>query len=152
MLVRILRLAAAVVLAAVVVLGVRSLLAKPPDRVGAVGGRLEPCPDRPNCVSSQADDAAHRVEPYAAPDGAERLLDRLAAVVEAMPRARVVERSDGYLRAEFTSQVFRFVDDLELLADEVAGVVHVRSASRVGHSDLGANRRRVEELRGRVGG
>lgn len=148
---RVLRLAMAAGLAAVAVLAGRSLLAKPPAGAGAPGGRLAPCPARPNCVSSQADDAAHRVEPFAAPDGAQRRLDRLAAVIETMPRTRIVERTDLYLRAEATSRIFRFVDDLELAADEAAGVVHVRSASRVGRSDLGVNRRRVEELRWRVG-
>ena len=151
MLVRILRLAVAAGLAAVLVLAGRSLLAKPPARSGAPGGRLAPCPKRPNCVSSQADDAGHRVEPFAAPEGAQRRLDRLAALIEATPRARVVERGDTYLRAEYTSRLFRFVDDLELAADEAAGVVHVRSASRVGRSDLGANRRRVEALRETAG-
>ena len=66
-----------------------------------------------------------------------------------MPRVRVVVATESYLRAEITSLVFRFVDDLELLIDQEQGVIHVRSASRVGQYDLGANRRRVEDLQRR---
>jgi uncharacterized protein (DUF1499 family) len=67
-----------------------------------------------------------------------------------MPRAEIVEEGPGYLHATFTSPLFRFVDDLELRADAEAGVVHVRSASRAGYYDFGANARRVEALRTRV--
>jgi uncharacterized protein (DUF1499 family) len=120
-----------------------------PKNVGAEGGRLQPCPDSPNCVSSQADDAAHRVEPLPldeSPDG----LDALRHAILAMPRTRLVEDRRGYVHAEFRSRVFRFVDDLELLADPDDGVAHVRSASRIGYSDFGANRERVEAIRERV--
>ncbi len=107
--------------------------------------RLAPCPGTPNCVSSRAARPGRRVEPLAAPEGA---IDAARRAIERMPRARVVEEEAGtYLRAEFRSPLFGFVDDLELELDREAGVLQVRSASRVGHSDLGANRRRVEELR-----
>lgn len=76
-------------------------------------------------------------------------MDRLKGIVGAMPRARIVEAADNYLHAEFTSALFRFVDDVEFLIDPAAHVIHFRSASRVGYSDLGANRRRMEELRRR---
>ena len=74
-------------------------------------------------------------------------LARLKSKVLAQPRARITEARVGYFRAEFTSLIFRFVDDVEFLLDENEHVIHVRSASRVGHSDLGANRQRVERLR-----
>ena len=64
-----------------------------------------------------------------------------------MPRTKVVRQDERYLHAEFTSALFRFVDDVELLLDADAGVVHVRSASRIRYSDMGANRRRVEAIR-----
>ena len=79
-------------------------------------------------------------------------LIKLRQILESMHRVRITEATSTYIHAEFTSLVFRFVDDLELLLDSEAGVIHVRSASRVGRSDLGANRRRVEDLRRRLGG
>ena len=111
--------------------------------------QLAPCPERPNCVSSLAEDERHRVEPLALRGSADESLARLRRIVEEMPGAKVSETGEGYLRAEFRSRIFRFVDDLELLADPAAGVVHVRSASRVGYSDLGVNRRRVQQIRSR---
>jgi uncharacterized protein (DUF1499 family) len=117
------------------------------DPVSHLDLRLDPCPQSPNCVSSQAWNPDQRVAPFAFAGDAQETLDALARLVEADPDARVVERSGIYLHAEYESRVFRFVDDLELIADDEAGVVHVRSGSRRGWSDLGVNRRRVESLR-----
>jgi uncharacterized protein (DUF1499 family) len=72
---------------------------------------------------------------------------RLREVIAARPRARIISETDTWLHAEFTSLVFRFVDDVEFLLDRDAGVIHCRSASRSGRSDFGVNRRRIEELR-----
>lgn len=114
-------------------------------RAIAVEDRLAPCPRSPNCVSSRETRPAFRVEPLAAPEAP---LAAARRAIERLPRARIVEEETGtYLRAECRSFLFGFVDDLELALDSDAGVLEVRSASRVGHSDLGANRRRVEELR-----
>ena len=123
-------------------------VARPPS-LGARQGRLAPCPSSPNCVSSQADDEMHRVVPLPFSGTAAAAIDRLAGTVRSLPRASVITATDTYLHAEFRSAVFRFVDDVEFLADESAGVIHVRSASRVGTSDLGVNRRRVETIRAR---
>ena len=110
-------------------------------------GRLAPCPSSPNCVSSEAPDARHHVDPIAFTGAPAQAMRRLRAVIEAMPRTRIVSASDTALRAEFTSRLFRFVDDVDCVVDATAGVIQVRSASRVGYSDLGANRGRVEALR-----
>lgn len=116
-------------------------------KLGPVDGRLRACPDSPNCVSSQAPDAGHRVDPLPAGRDPAAALPGLRAVIEGMPRTQIVSAQGDYLHATFTSALFRFVDDLELLLDRGAGVVHVRSASRIGYSDLGANRKRVEAIR-----
>ncbi len=113
---------------------------------------LEPCPDSPNCVSSLEEDRSRWVAPFDCPDSGRATLRRLRQILASMSRVRIVETDDTYVRAEFTSLVLRFVDDLELLLDTDAGLIHVRSASRVGSWDLGANRRRVEDLRRRLGG
>ena len=116
------------------------------DRDGAAPS-LRPCPTKPNCVSSRATDAKHYIDPLRYTGHTPGAIEALRRIIGDAPRAAVVDDRPGYLRAEFTSRLFRFVDDLELLADEAAGVIHVRSASRIGYSDLGANRRRVEWLR-----
>jgi len=109
--------------------------------------RLAPCPSSPNCVSSLAPDDAHRVDPIRFTGDPAAALAKLRAVIEAMPRAAVT-RSDGdSLHAEFTSWLLRFVDDIDAVVDPDAGVIHVRSASRVGYSDLGVNRKRVDAIR-----
>ncbi len=109
-----------------------------------VDGRLPECPGSPNCVNSQAGDMA----PLAYSGDGEAALERLAGViVEALPRTTIVEREPGYLHAECRSLILRFVDDLQCLLDREAGVIHLRSASRLGYSDLGVNARRVETLR-----
>lgn len=117
------------------------------DPVAILEGRLDPCPQSPNCVSSQAWDASQRVEPLPYAGDGEEALDRLAAIIEEHPRAEVTARKPGYLHAAFRSKVFRFVDDVDLVLDPHQPVVHVRSASRLGYSDLGVNRERVEWLR-----
>lgn len=127
----------------------RSMSAYEPliDPVDYLDLRLEPCPQSPNCVSSQSWSPDQRVEPLAFAGDPGEALDRLAELVEAEPGARVVERRGILLRAEYRSRIFGFTDDLSLLADEAGGVIHVRSASRIGWSDLGVNRRRVDALR-----
>ncbi len=109
-------------------------------------GRLAPCPDSPNCVSSfaPADDPRHAIAPIPADDDA---WQRLPAVLTDMPRIRVTRQEENYLAAEATSLIWRFVDDLEFLYDREHARIHVRSASRVGHSDFGVNRKRVERVR-----
>ena len=79
----------------------------------------------------------------------QQAMERLKKIVADMPRAKIVAAGNEYLCAEFTSRLFRFVDDVEFLIDPAERVIHFRSASRVGYSDLGANRRRMEEIRGR---
>ena len=116
---------------------------------GVRDGKLSPCPSSPNCVSSQAQDERHRVEPLPYAGSGKEAMASLASVLRALPRTTVVTAAEGYLHAESRSAVFGFVDDVELLLDEAAKVVHVRSASRVGRSDLGVNRRRVEAIRAR---
>ena len=108
---------------------------------------LAPCPKAPNCVSSQATDPRNCVEPLRSTASPDIAWSMLTALVDSLARTRIVEQSEHYLRAEVRSRVFRFVDDVEFLALPAEGLIHVRSASRVGHSDLGVNRRRVEHIR-----
>jgi uncharacterized protein (DUF1499 family) len=128
------------------------LAGTPPDGLGLQQGRLAPPATTPNSVSSQARlwpdhprrEQAH-IDPLPAPDRA--AWQQLQAVVTADPLARVVQREPDYLRVEYRTRWLGFVDDAEFAWDAAAGVVHVRSASRVGHGDLGKNRQRVQALR-----
>lgn len=114
-----------------------------PANLGVRDGRLAPCRRTPNCVSSQADPADR--EHYIAPIPFTRTMADLRRLVESMERATVITAQDNYLYAECRSKLLRYVDDLELYLDN--GMVHVRSASRLGRRDFGVNRKRVEELR-----
>jgi uncharacterized protein (DUF1499 family) len=111
--------------------------------------RFLDCPASPNCVSSRSKDRDHHVQPFPVTVGSEEAWEALKRAVGSEARTHIVEE-DGerwYLRAEATSRLFRFVDDVEFQLVPEERVIHVRSASRVGYWDLGVNRRRVERIR-----
>ena len=137
---------AAVVVLAVLLLIVLSVASRRRPALGLIEGRLRPCPASPNCVSSESGDADQRMAPIPFAGSPEDALERLTMVVAGMPRARVVTADGDYMHVEFASSVFRFVDDVEFRIDAGSGVIHFRSASRVGHSDLGANRKRMAAI------
>lgn len=114
--------------------------------LGLTNNQFAPCPDSPNCVSSSATDEKHAIEPL--PGGALEF-NALAAHIAETKKAKILVLTDNYLHATYTSGFFGFVDDLELYDDETQ--IHVRSASREGYSDLGVNRKRVENLRTYLG-
>lgn len=122
-------------------------LRSPPPNLGVRDGQLAPCGRAPNCVSSQADEPQRAVAALEFSGDPTEAFGRLEQLIASMPRTRIVSREGNYLHAEFTTRLLRFTDDVEFLLDENAGLIHVRSASRVGHSDLGTNRRRVETIR-----
>jgi len=125
---------------------------KRPDNLGVQDGRLASCGRRLNCVSSQADpgDAQRYVAPIQVKGAAAEAIAAARRAVESMQRARVVRAEGNYLHAEFRSRLMGYVDDLELTHDAQAGVLHVRSASRLGRRDYGVNRARVAALRARL--
>jgi uncharacterized protein (DUF1499 family) len=121
-----------------------------PPKVGLDSeGRLLPCPNKPNCVSSQAaaDDRVHLTRPFPYAGTRQETQGKLRAAIGKVPRLAWVTQDERYWHLTATSRLFRFVDDVEFAFDDVEKVVHVRSASRVGHSDLGVNRKRVRALR-----
>jgi uncharacterized protein (DUF1499 family) len=117
-----------------------------PMNLGVHDGKLAPCPASPNCVSSQTNDKDHAVEPIPFTGTSAETMADLKKILSGMPRARTVTTTETYLHYEFTSALFRFVDDVEFWLDESARTIHLRSASRVGYSDLGVNRKRIESL------
>ena len=114
---------------------------------GVVSHRLAPCPDSPNCVSSLSSDVRHGEPPLTYSGTREEARQVLLGVVNSMPRTKVVTSTEDYLHIEYRSTVFRFVDDVEFLFDDTAKVIHFRSASRVGYSDLGVNRKRIRAIK-----
>lgn len=114
----------------------------------APGGELAPCA-RDHCVSSQEPGTKYFVEPLRYSGSREQARETLQRIVDGMPGADIQTASPDYLHATFTSRFMRYVDDLELLFPEAGGLVQVRSSSRLGHSDFGVNRARVEALRTR---
>jgi uncharacterized protein (DUF1499 family) len=112
------------------------------------GSSLVACPDSPNCVSSQADpsDEKHYIEPLTLSDTSPDIAG-MATWMAGRERCEVLDQGDIWLHATCSTAIFKWTDDIALLVDSDAGVVHVRSASRVGKSDLGANRKRVEAMR-----
>jgi uncharacterized protein (DUF1499 family) len=114
---------------------------------GIVDNRLTPCPESPNCVSSDASDEVHRVEPYKLKAAPEEAWRSLRDVVEAQKRVTVITADDAYLHVEVRSAIFRFVDDAEFHLRPDDGIIAVRSAARVGHGDMGINRKRIETIR-----
>ena len=121
-----------------------------PDNLGVTGNRLTPCPTSPNCVSSIAgEDKDHAIAPLTYSEPFAKARQRLLDTIRYMERTTIITENEHYIHAEFRSGLFRFVDDVEFYFDDQANIIHVRSASRVGHSDFGVNRRRVEEIRNR---
>jgi uncharacterized protein (DUF1499 family) len=110
---------------------------------------LAVCPDRPNCVSSLSDDKVHFIAPLTYEGSMAEAASRLLSVLEQMKGAKIVSRTDTAIHAEFTSTVFGFVDDVDFRFDAADRRIDLRSASRVGYTDFGANRRRIEEIRQR---
>jgi uncharacterized protein (DUF1499 family) len=107
---------------------------------------LRPCPKTPNCVSTEATDA-HAIAPIRYTGKRDEAVQRLLSVLRSFPRARVVESTPDSVRVEFTTPLFRFVDDAHFVVDDATKTIRFRSASRVGRSDLGVNRRRMEDIR-----
>jgi apolipoprotein D and lipocalin family protein len=105
------------------------------------------CPSTPNCVSSIDRDRKHFIQPLRFAGSVKDAQSRLLNILSELKRARIVTIENDFIEAEFTSFVFRFVDDVEFYFDDRHKVIHVKSASRVGYSDLGVNRRRVEKIR-----
>lgn len=117
--------------------------------LGLKNDRLLPCPASPNCVSSLAPttDLTHYAEPLVMHETVASTLIGLQTILKEFPRSLILEAADVYLRAQFTTLVFRFKDDVEFHIVPAERIVHIRSASRIGYYDFSTNRRRVEAIR-----
>lgn len=118
-----------------------------PANIGVTNGKLLDCPNSPNCVSSQSNDEDHKIAPLTYTGDPAKALADLKAVIASMPRTKVITAEGNYLYAEFTSALMGYVDDVEFYLNADKSIIEVRSASRLGESDLGVNRDRIEAIR-----
>jgi uncharacterized protein (DUF1499 family) len=154
---------ALIIIAVVVITGLVAgqlglLKGTPPTDLGVHDGRLKPPSKTPNSVSSQTSlypDHPQRdyadIAPLPLKGEPEATLDHIAAIIEGMEGGKVIKREPGYLYAQFTTRLMKYVDDVEFWFDPDAKVIHFRSASRLGSSDLGVNRKRIESIREKLG-
>ena len=134
------------------------LKGKAPTDLGVHDGRLKPPSKTPNSVSSQAvlypdhpQLAYASIAPLQLKGDATATLARIGSIIEGMDGGQIVKREPGYLYAQFTTQIMKYVDDAEFWFDPAAGIIQVRSSSRLGSSDLGVNRKRIEFIRQKLG-
>lgn len=121
-------------------------IGKRPTVIGIKNGKLMPCPKKPNCVNSQDNDPKHFIAPITYNCSKDNAIEKIKNIVQSQKRTKIVEETKIYLRTEFTTAIMRYVDDVEFyFPDEKT--IQVRSASRIGYSDLGLNRRRIEKIR-----
>lgn len=123
-----------------------------PTNIGINNGKLAACPATPNCVSSQAptNDIEHAIAPLQLTGDPATAMANLKQVIQSMPRTTIIKETNDYLYVEFASKLMGFVDDVEFYIDSSTQTIQVRSASRLGQSDLGVNRQRIEEIRAKL--
>ena len=115
--------------------------------LGVNNGHLSGCPDSPNCVVSQNADGEHTIEPIPYKSDRTTARETLLKVLSVVPRTEVVDQTDDYIHIESKSRIFKFVDDGEFYFPKDENIIQMRSAARQGESDLGVNRRRLEQIR-----
>jgi uncharacterized protein (DUF1499 family) len=123
-----------------------------PTNIGINNGKLAACPSTPNCVSSQAAaiDIEHSIKPIEVGGATKQIIGDLKLAISSMPRSTIVKQTNNYVYVEFASKLMGFVDDVEFYLDDTSKAIQVRSASRLGESDLGVNRQRIEEIRSKL--
>ena len=118
-----------------------------PPHVAEGHDKLAPCPETPNCVSTLSTGEKNKITPLTYNTETKVAMSKLVEVIHSMKRIKIAAQTENYLYTEFTSGFWRFVDDVEFSFDEEKKVIHFRSASRLGKSDFGVNRERMEEIR-----
>lgn len=117
------------------------------EELGVQDGKLAPCPDKPNCVSTQSTDEKNKMDSFSYSGTEAETIAKLKDILLNRKRTKIVKEEANYIRAEEKSKLFKFVDDIEFYLDETSKTVHFRSASRIGYSDFGVNRKRMEEIK-----
>jgi uncharacterized protein (DUF1499 family) len=137
-------------IAAIVITAVMAILArvvKSPANLGVSNGKLAPCPNSPNCVSTQSQDARHQIDPIPYTTSLTEAKATLLQIIRSMERTQIIRDNPTYIHAEFRTKGIGYVDDVEFSLDQEAGVIHFRSSARLPYYDWGVNRKRMEEIR-----
>jgi len=122
-------------------------LGKRERKTGVVDGKFYPCATTPNCVSTQATDDKHKIEPLNYTGSQEEAKNMILEIINSLKRTKVITQTQDYIHVEFRTATFRFVDDVEFYFDDSNKIIHFKSASRVGYSDMGVNRKRMVNIR-----
>jgi uncharacterized protein (DUF1499 family) len=123
------------------------LISPRPDNLGVRNGELAPCPSYPNCVSTQAEDETHAIDPIPYTGSTAAARQRIVDIVNSMERSRVITVEPTYIYVEFRTPGLRYTDDVEFTFDEEARLIHFRSAARLPYYDFNVNRERMETIR-----
>jgi uncharacterized protein (DUF1499 family) len=116
------------------------------ENIGTTEDKLTPCPDSPNCVSTQSEGKRHAMKPLPFLQTREASRDKILGILKDMKRTKMIKLTEFYIHVECRTALFRFVDDVEFFLDETTRGIHFRSASRVGYYDFGMNRRRMKRI------
>ncbi len=114
--------------------------------IGIMDGKFHPCPKSPNCVSTQSTSEKHKMEPIKYSSTLEEAKMKILNIINSLKRSRIKTETDNYIHVEFRTAFFRFVDDVEFYFNESEKAIHFRSAARLGYSDLGVNKKRMENI------
>ena len=144
------RFATGLVLTAAGITAILAILArviKSPANLGVRDGKLAPCPNSPNCVSTQSEDPRHQIDPIPYTTSLTETKEALLQVIRSMDRTKIVTEASSYIHAEFRTKGIGYVDDVEFFLDEQARIIHFRSSARLPYYDWDVNRKRMEAIR-----
>ena len=113
---------------------------------GITDGKFHLCPNSPNCVSTQSSDERHKMTPLSYSTSLEKAKNKILKIIDSLKRTKIITDTKKYIHIEFRTALFRFVDDVEFYFDDSEKFIHFRSAARLGYSDMGVNRKRMENI------
>lgn len=122
------------------------ILTKTKKPTGITDGKFHPCPNSPNCVSTQSIDEKHKIDPIKYTTSLEEAKNKILKIIDSLKRIKIITDTENYIHIEFRTALFRFVDDMEFYFDDSEKLIHFRSAARLGYSDMGVNRKRMENI------
>jgi uncharacterized protein (DUF1499 family) len=125
------------------------LISKTPENLGIKDGRLAPCKKTPNCVSTQADplDKQHFIPPIRYETTKTEARQKIIKALQNIGgKTKIITQKPDYIHAENRSPTMGYIDDIEIYFEEHSKKIHIRSASRLGYSDFGMNRKRIQQI------
>jgi len=117
-------------------------------RTGIINGKFKLCPKTPNCVSTMAPkEDKHYISPISYYSSQEEAVEKIIQIINSFKRSTIIVKEIDYIHAIFSTKLLKFKDDVEFYFDDQNKIIHFKSASRIGSSDLGTNRKRMEKIR-----